>query len=65
MCDVPFWIWIRRAVRTPNVAEWFDEGELEQCPHCDDARLLPRTDGGELICLTCGPLSALEARGED
>jgi len=52
-------------VRTPNVAEWVDEGELEQCPHCNDARLIPRTDGGELICLTCGPLSALEARGEE
>jgi hypothetical protein len=47
-------------VEAPNIAEWFDEGELEQCPHCNDARLLPRTDGGELICLACGPLSALD-----
>jgi hypothetical protein len=52
-------------VEAPNVANWFDEGELAQCPHCNDARLLPRTDGGELICLTCGPLSAVDAAADE
>ena len=36
-------------MEAPNVAKWFDEGELLQCPHCNDARLLPRTDGGDVI----------------
>jgi hypothetical protein len=52
-------------VEAPNVAEWFEEGELEHCPHCNTVRLLPRTDGGELICLTCGPLSALDEAAEE
>lgn len=47
-------------MEAPNVSEWFDEGELELCPHCQDARLIPRSDGGARICLTCGPLLALE-----
>jgi hypothetical protein len=51
-------------VETPNVAEWFEEGELEECPYCREKRLIPRGDGGELICLDCGPLSAVEAPNE-
>jgi hypothetical protein len=49
-----------QAVESQDVADWFDDGELELCPNCNDARLLPRADGGEPICLTCGPLSAVE-----
>ena len=59
-----FELWTAQAVESPNVAEWFDEGELEPCPRCDEARLLPRSDGGEPICLSCGPLSAFDEPGE-
>jgi len=40
--------------RDVDLHAWFDDSELERCPHCQKNAALRAPDGGWIVCTECG-----------
>ncbi|NUR76647.1 MAG: hypothetical protein HOQ28_10240 [Thermoleophilia bacterium] len=49
----------------PDLAGWWEDGELEPCPECGEQKLAPASSGSAArhvrVCLVCGVVPEPEA----